>query len=71
MEFEFIFHDVEDPFVIEVDDIYNLACAASPKIYQKDPRKTMKTGKCLMNGRHTKTFSKTLIRDWLNGLTTS
>ncbi len=41
--FEFIFHDVVDPFVIEVDDIYNLACAASPKIYQKDPRKTMKT----------------------------
>ena len=42
--FEFIEHDVIEPLDIEVDQIYNLACPASPPHYQKDPIMTAKTG---------------------------
>ena len=35
--FEFIRHDVTQPLFVECDQIYNLACPASPKWYQKDP----------------------------------
>jgi len=41
--FEFIRHDVIDPFKVEVDQIYNLACPASPVHYQFNPIKTVKT----------------------------
>lgn len=41
--FEYIRHDVVDPFKIEVDQIYNLACPASPVHYQHNPIKTIKT----------------------------
>jgi UDP-glucuronate decarboxylase len=41
--FEFINHDVITPIELSVDEIYNLACPASPKYYQKDPIKTLKT----------------------------
>jgi len=41
--FEFIRHDVTMPFYIEVDEIYNLACPASPIHYQLNPIKTIKT----------------------------
>jgi UDP-glucuronate decarboxylase len=41
--FEFIRHDVVDPFKVEVDHIYNLACPASPVHYQHNPIKTVKT----------------------------
>ena len=41
--FEMIRHDVTAPFFIEVDEIYNLACPASPVHYQYNPIKTMKT----------------------------
>jgi UDP-glucuronate decarboxylase len=41
--FEVIRHDVCVPLYVEVDEIYNLACPASPKSYQKDPIQTMKT----------------------------
>lgn len=41
--FELIRHDVIDPFKLEVDEIYNLACPASPGHYQFNPIKTMKT----------------------------
>jgi len=41
--FEMIRHDVTSPFFIEVDEIYNLACPASPVHYQYNPIKTMKT----------------------------
>lgn len=41
--FEFVRHDVTEPFNIEVDQIYNLACPASPIYYQKDPVYTIKT----------------------------
>ena len=41
--FEIIRHDVTMPFFIEVDEIYNLACPASPIHYQYNPIKTVKT----------------------------
>ena len=41
--FEVIRHDVTMPFMIEVDEIYNLACPASPVHYQYNPIKTVKT----------------------------
>ncbi|MEX2382080.1 MAG: UDP-glucuronic acid decarboxylase family protein [Opitutales bacterium] len=41
--FEVIRHDVIDPFKVEVDQIYNLACPASPVHYQYNPIKTIKT----------------------------
>lgn len=41
--FEFIRHDVTQPVFVECDQIYNLACPASPKWYQKDPIYTFKT----------------------------
>jgi len=41
--FEFLRHDVTFPLYIEVDQIYNLACPASPVHYQHDPVQTTKT----------------------------
>ena len=41
--FELMRHDVIDPFKVEVDQIYNLACPASPVHYQHNPIKTVKT----------------------------
>ena len=41
--FELIRHDVTMPYFIEVDEIYNLACPASPIHYQVNPIKTIKT----------------------------
>ena len=41
--FEFIRHDVTAPIHLEVDQIYNLACPASPVHYQHDPVQTVKT----------------------------
>ena len=40
--FEFIRHDVTLPIYLEVDEIFNLACPASPIYYQKDPIQTTK-----------------------------
>jgi UDP-glucuronate decarboxylase len=41
--FEFMRHDVSFPLYVEVDEIYNLACPASPIHYQHDPVQTTKT----------------------------
>jgi len=41
--FELIRHDVNFPLYVEVDEIYNLACPASPVHYQRDPVQTTKT----------------------------
>src|SRR5690349_3649182 len=41
--FELIRHDVTFPLYVEVDEIYNLACPASPVHYQRDPVQTTKT----------------------------
>jgi len=41
--FEFLRHDVSFPLYVEVDEIYNLACPASPIHYQHDPVQTTKT----------------------------
>lgn len=42
-KFTFIFRDVTEPFRAQVDEIYNLACPASPIHYQKNPIETTKT----------------------------
>ncbi len=41
--FEFINHDITNPIYLKVDQIYHLACPASPKTYQLDGIKTIKT----------------------------
>lgn len=41
--FEVLRHDITFPLYLEVDEIYNLACPASPVHYQKDPVQTVKT----------------------------
>ncbi|WP_179004978.1 UDP-glucuronic acid decarboxylase family protein [Winogradskyella forsetii] len=41
--FELVRHDIINPYMIEVDEIYNLACPASPVHYQYNPIKTIKT----------------------------
>jgi UDP-glucuronate decarboxylase len=43
LNFELIRHDIIFPYYAEVDEIYNLACPASPPFYQENPIKTMKT----------------------------
>ena len=40
--FEFLRHDITQPIILEVDQIYNLACPASPVQYQVDPVQTLK-----------------------------
>lgn len=57
--FEFVRHDIIDPFKAEVDQIYNLACPASPIHYQFNPIKTVKTSvvgaiNCLGLGKRVK-----------------
>ena len=42
-KFEFMRHDITFPLFVEVDEIYNLACPASPVHYQHDPVQTTKT----------------------------
>ena len=42
-QFEFVRHDVTEPILLEVEQIYNLACPASPIHYQYNPIKTVKT----------------------------
>jgi len=42
-QFELVRHDVTEPILLEVDQIYNLACPASPIHYQYNPVKTVKT----------------------------
>lgn len=41
--FDFVRHDVTEPLMLEVDEIYHLACPASPVHYQHNPVKTIKT----------------------------
>jgi len=42
-QFELLRHDITHPLFVEVDEIFNLACPASPIHYQKDPVQTTKT----------------------------
>jgi UDP-glucuronate decarboxylase len=51
-DFSFIKHDITEPLAIAgpVDRIYNLACAASPVHYQRDPIGTMRT--CVIGAHH-------------------
>ncbi len=45
-KFQFIKHNIIEPYDIECNQIYNLACPASPPHYQYDPISTMKTSIC-------------------------
>lgn len=61
--FEFIRHDIVTPLYVECDEIYNLACPASPVHYSHDPIKTAKTsifGSVNMLGLAKRTNSKIL-----------
>lgn len=42
-DFTLVEHDVTEPFCFDVEEIYNLACPASPVFYQSDPVKTTRT----------------------------
>ncbi len=55
--FELVRHDVTMPFFAEVDEIYNLACPASPIYYQYNPIKTVKTS----------VWAPSTCLGWLNG----
>lgn len=62
--FELIRHDVTFPLYVEVDEIYHLACPASPIYYQKDPVQTTKTsvhGSINMLGLAKRTGAKILL----------
>jgi UDP-glucuronate decarboxylase len=62
--FEFIRHDVTFPLYLEVDEIYHLACPASPVHYQRDPVQTTKTsvlGSINMLGLAKRTNAKILF----------
>ena len=62
--FEFIRHDIVDPIKLEIDEIYHLACPASPKAYQYNSIKTIKTnilGTLNMLGLAKRTKSKFLF----------
>ncbi|MCX7634670.1 MAG: GDP-mannose 4,6-dehydratase, partial [Syntrophales bacterium] len=54
--FEFNRHDITIPIYLEVDEIYNLACPASPIHYQFNPIKTIKTN--IMGAIHTLGLAK-------------
>ena len=61
---EVIRHDVTFPLYVEVDEIYHLACPASPVFYQKDPVQTTKTsvvGSINMLGLAKRTKAKVLL----------
>jgi UDP-glucuronate decarboxylase len=62
--FELIRHDVTFPLYVEVDEIYHLACPASPIYYQRDPVQTTKTavhGSINMLGLAKRTKAKILL----------
>ena len=62
--FEFLRHDITFPLFVEVDEIYNLACPASPIHYQYDPVQTTKTsvhGSINMLGLAKRTKAKILL----------
>ena len=48
--FEVIRHDITFPLYVEVDEIYNLACPASPVYYSIDPVQTTKTSVVAIKG---------------------
>ena len=63
-EFELIRHDVTFPIYLEVDEVYHLACPASPLHYQRDPVQTTKTaihGSINMLGLAKRTGAKILL----------
>ena len=63
-QFEAMRHDITHPLFVEVDEIYNLACPASPIHYQFDPVQTTKTsviGAPLPTGRSAKRQQRRIL----------
>jgi UDP-glucuronate decarboxylase len=63
-EFELLRHDVTFPLFVEIDQIYHLACPASPVFYQRDPVQTTKTsvmGSINMLGLAKRTKARSLL----------
>ena len=63
-QFELLRHDITEPLTLEVDEIYHLACPASPVFYQRDPVQTTKTcvhGSINMLGLAKRTGAKILL----------
>lgn len=58
--FELVRHDIIEPYHAEVDEIYNLACPASPVHYQYNPIKTLKTS--VMGAIHMLGLAKRTLR---------
>ena len=65
--FEFYRHDITFPLYVEVDQIYNLACPASPIQYQKNPVQTLKT--CVLGTINMLGIAKRLNIDFLQAST--
>ena len=64
INFELVRHDICEPYFAEVDEIYHLACPASPVHYQYNPIKTLKTsviGSLNILGLAKRTNSKVLL----------
>jgi UDP-glucuronate decarboxylase len=55
-DFNVVEHDIIDPYYAEVDQIYNLACPASPMFYQQDPIRTVKSS--VLGAIHTLDLAK-------------
>ena len=58
VNFEFLNHDITIPLDVVVDQIYNLACPASPVHYQSDPIQTLKT--CVLGALNMLELAKAL-----------
>jgi UDP-glucuronate decarboxylase len=54
--FEFLRHDVNEPLILEVDQVYHLACPASPVHYQRNPVRTIRT--CVQGTLHALELSR-------------
>ena len=68
INFELVRHDICEPYFAEVDEIYHLACPASPVHYQYNPIKTLKTsviGSLNILGLAKRTNSKVLLASQL------
>src|SRR6266849_6151176 len=66
--FELLRHDVIEPILLEVDQIYNLACPASPIHYQYNPVKTLKGEELTIYGTGEQTRSFCYVDDLVHGL---
>ena len=67
--FELIRHDITEPIRLEVDQIYHLACPASPIHYQYNPVKTIKNPRCLVTCA--KSCGRSFFKKLLGGISSA